>query len=515
MWDTYPRPQLKRKSFISFNGKWNVNGENTYVPSCLSGEKVCYKKNFMFWKSSDRVILNIGAADQIAEVVLNGKTVGIHEGGYIPFSFDITDVINEGENVLSIIVTDELSTDYPYGKQKREHGGMWYTPVSGIWKSVWIEEVPEEYISGIRITPDLKGADITLFIKNGRTGENFIEKKRIDVENPVLWSPDNPKLYYETLSYGKDSVETYFALREIGIKEIDGVNRVCLNGKPVFLNGVLDQGYYKPGLFIPEDPSEYEKDILRMKGLGFNLLRKHIKIEPEEFYHACDRLGILLMQDMVNSGEYKFFRDTVLGTAGIHHDDRVKENYDRRQEFWVRHMEETIDHLYNHPSVIAYTLFNEGWGQFDSDKMYDRAKKLDPTRLIDSTSGWFKQEKSDFDSEHVYFRLKKLKPGKRPLLLSECGGYSLNLSGQEKTYGYGACRNPEELTRKIHKMYEKMVIPGIEKGVCGVIYTQLSDIEDEINGLYSYDRKTCKVIPSEMKKTADKVSAVFEKIFNK
>lgn len=512
MWDSYPRPQLKRKSFISFNGIWNVNGEGTYVPSCMSGEKVRYKKTFMFWRSNDRVIFNIGAADQIAEVELNGKTLGIHEGGYLPFSFDITDVVREGENVLSITVTDELSLDYPYGKQKAEHGGMWYTPVSGIWKSIWMEEVPEEYISDVKITSDLKGADIILSVRNGRTGETVTDRRRIDIEEPDLWTPDNPKLYYETITYGKDSVEIYFALREISIKEVGGINRVCLNGEPVFLNGVLDQGYFKPGLFIPEDPSEYEKDILRMKQLGFNLLRKHIKVETEEFYYACDRLGMMVMQDMVNSGEYKFFRDTVLGTVGIRHDDRTREGYDRRQEFWVKHMEETIGHLYNHPSVIAYTLFNEGWGQFDSDRMYERAKGLDPTRLIDSTSGWFKQAKSDFDSEHIYFRLKRLKPGKRPLLVSECGGYTLNLTGQEKSYGYGACRNSMELTEKIRKMYEKMIIPGIEKGVCGAVYTQLSDIEDEINGLYSFDRKTCKVIPEEMKKTADLVNAVFERI---
>lgn len=503
MWDSYPRPQLRRNSFVSFNGIWNVNGEGTYVPSCLYKRKLRYKKDFMFWKSGKRVILHIGAADQTAETYLNGKLLGTHEGGYLPFSCDITDSINDGENTLSIIVTDNLSPDLPYGKQKEEHKGMWYTPVSGIWKSVWLEEVPEEYISDVRIIPDLYGADITLFIRNGRTGETSSEKRRIDIEDPVLWTPDEPKLYYETLTYKEDQVEVYFALREISIKEINGVRRVCLNGTPVFLNGVLDQGYFKPGMFLPEDPSEYEKDILRMKELGFNMLRKHIKIEPEEFYYACDRLGMLVMQDMVNSGEYRFFRDTVLGTAGIHLNDAVKGDYDKRQTFWIKHTEETMKLLYNHPSVIAYTLFNEGWGQFDSDKMYERAKALDPTRLIDSTSGWFAQKKSDFDSEHIYFRLKKLKPKKRPLLVSECGGYSLNLSKQENTYGYGACRNSRELTDRICGMYEKMIIPGIKEGVCGVVYTQLSDIEDEINGLYTYDRSVCKAEPERIRKTAD------------
>lgn len=508
MWDSYPRPQLKRDSFISLNGTWKVNDENTYVPSCLTSKKLCYKKSFMFWKSNDRTILHIGAADQTAEVFLNGTLLGIHEGGYLPFSFDVTEVICEGENVLSINVTDTLSSDYPYGKQKEERGGMWYTPVSGIWKSVWIEEVPEEYIRDIRIRTGLSGADIILHIRNGRTGAEFTEQRRIEVEAPELWSPDNPRLYYEKLSYGKDTVEVYFALRDISIKEICGIRRVCLNGKPVFLNGVLDQGYFKPGIMTPTDPSEYEKDILRMKEMGFNLLRKHIKTEPEEFYYACDRLGMMVMQDMVNSGEYSFFRDTLLGTAGVRFSDKVKGKYDKRQEFFVRHMEDTIGLLYNHPSVIAYTLFNEGWGQFDSDKLYDRAKELDPTRLIDSTSGWFAQKKSDFDSRHIYFALRKLRPGKRPLLVSECGGYSLNMTGQEKAYGYGACRNSRDLTDRIVKLYRKMIIPGIGTGVCGVIYTQLSDIEDEINGLYTYDRKTCKVIPERLKEIAEHIKEI-------
>ena len=208
---------------------------------------------------------------------------------------------------------------------------------------------------------------------------------------------------------------------------IDGVSRVCLNGRPVFLHGVLDQGYFSPGLMLPRDPEEYARDILRMKELGFNMLRKHIKVEPEIFYYYCDKYGMLVMQDMVNSGEYSFFTDSALGTLGVRMPDAAGE-YDYRQRFFVEHCQKTVELLYSHPCVIAYTIFNEGWGQFDSDSLYDKFKEWDQSRLIDSTSGWFAQNKSDFDSRHIYFRTPKLKKGGksgRPLLISECGGYSL------------------------------------------------------------------------------------------
>ena len=335
------------------------------------------------------------------------------------------------------------------------------------------------------------------------------EFERIDIDSPELWTPDNPKLYTRTVKRGKDEVGIYFALRTVEVREIGGVNRVCLNGKPVFLHGVLDQGYFEDGIFTPHDISEYEKDVRRMKELGINLIRKHIKIEPEEFYYACDRLGMLVMQDMVNSGDYSFFRDTVLGTLNLPLSDRKKKT-DRRMDFFIAHSVETVRTLYNHPSIIAYTIFNEGWGQFNSDMMYDRLKALDPTRLYDSTSGWFAQRKSDFDSEHIYFRLKKLKPKTRPLFVTECGGYSYNLNGQNKVYGYGKCASSEELTSRIEKLYRRMIIPAIPAGCCGCIYTQLSDIEDEINGLYSYDRKVCKVSKERMCTIADALNKTIE-----
>lgn len=503
----YPRPQMKRSEWLPLDGEWTVNGKPGLVPECRTEEKLIYEKNFTYRKQNDRTLLHFGAADQVAEVWLNGCYLGKHVGGYLPFTFEITEALQE-ENLLRVEVTDFLDHTYPYGKQRKDRGGMWYTPVSGLWKSVWLESVPETYISEVKITPDLKGANLEIRIVSSEGTET--EQERIDIEAPELWTPEYPKLYTHTVKRGEDEVEIYFALRTVTVGKVNGVNRVLLNGEPIFLHGVLDQGYFRDGLLTPRDESEYEKDVLRMKELGLNLLRKHIKIEPEAFYYACDRLGMLVMQDMVNSGEYRYFRDTVLGTVGVSLSDR-KKTTDARMEFFISHSEETVRHLCNHPCIIAYTIFNEGWGQFESDRIYERLKALDSTRLYDSTSGWFAQKKSDFDSEHIYFRLKKLRPRQRPLLVSECGGYSFNLDSQKETYGYGKCASREELADRIEKLYDKMILPAIAKGCCGCIYTQLSDIEDEINGLYSYDRTVCKADRERMLAIADRLRAEIRK----
>ena len=496
MWDSYPRPQLKRKNWQNLNGTWTVNGTMCEVPAARTEETLLYERKFDFHKEQARVLLHFGAADQVARVTLNGKYLGEHRGGYLPFVFEITDTVLEGENILKVEVTDPLDHTYPYGKQTKKPGGMWYTAVSGLWQTVWLEQVPAAFIESVRISPDLSG--VTLEIRVNRGEDTYIRTERIEPEQPEWWTPEHPKLYTYTVTEGEDEVEIYYALRTMEIKEIQGIQRVCLNGEPIFLHGVLDQGYFDPGRFLPESPKAYEEDIQRLKALGFNMLRKHIKVEPDVFYAACDRLGILVMQDMVNSGDYRFFRDTILGTLGLRLRD-TKPETDERMRFFITHCEETVAQLYNHPSVCLYTIFNEGWGQFNSDTLYAFLKTQDPTRLFDSTSGWFSQEESDFDSLHVYFRMKKLKPKTRPLLLSECGGYTLNLRGGEKTYGYGAAKDQEDLTKKIIYLYETMVIPAVKNGLCGCVYTQLSDIEEEINGLFTYDRKDCKVIPEKLR----------------
>ncbi len=537
----HPRPQCKRILWQSLDGSWTLNQKPIQVPfppqSAASGycgdigDTLHYSKTFIIPQSfvKPRILLHFGAVDQLASVTVNGRYVGEHKGGYLPFCMDITDMVDRvGENTLQVKVTDALSFDYPYGKQRKKRGGMWYTPVSGIWQSVWLENVPEQYIQALRITPDLRGIDITVEGVSGFTAAVTLEDGstktyafdqncgRIDLENPNLWTPDSPYLYPLTVTAGEDRVESYFALRTVDIEERSGINRICLNGNPIFLHGVLDQGYFPNGIYTPDEEDAYEKDILRMKELGFNLLRKHIKIEPERFYESCDRLGMLVLQDMPNSGRYHFVRETALPTLGFKRkQDHQQGGNSFRKNFFTAHMLDTVKALYSHPCIIGYTIFNEGWGQFDADEHYKMLKNADPTRLVDATSGWFWQKDSDFDSEHIYFKTKKLHPGKRPLLISECGGYTLKIAGhlfdEKKHYGYGSCKDSDLLTERIAALYEKMILPAIKDGLCGCVYTQLSDIEEELNGFYTYDRKVCKVDKMRIKALSDTLYSTLAK----
>lgn len=525
----YPRPQLRRDSFFPLDQGWTLNGRPVRAPwppqAPLSGyggavgDVLWYENSFTlpegFAPKGRRLLLHFGAVDQVAEAFVNGVSVVRHEGGYLPFSADITAALRPGENLLEVKAVDTLSHAYPYGKQHRRPHGMWYTPVSGIWQTVWLEAAPAwGAIASARFTPDLTGVtvevdaggaeyNLAVPLGNGKvlTAAGRNAPVRLEIPDPRLWTPDDPYLYPMTIATATDQAESYFALRTVGTKEIDGRTRLCLNGEPIFLHGVLDQGYFQDGLFLPQDPEEYERDILRMKELGFNTLRKHIKVEPEAFYYACDRLGMLVIQDMVNSGEYRYLRDTVIPTfLSKKRADLGAGGGEQRKAFFERHCLDTVIHLKNHPCVVGWTIFNEGWGQYDSDRVYRLLKRADPTRFFISASGWFAQRESDVQSEHVYFNSRVLE-GNRPgqfLLLSECGGFSRRVEGHaaqdRKNYGYGErCRSEEELTARIRGMYDDMVLPSIPNGLCGCIYTQLSDIEGETNGLYTYDRAVRKV----------------------
>lgn len=548
-WDReYPRPQLRRDSFLPLNGGWTLNGRPIRVPwppqAPLSGwegevgDVLRYETAFTlpqgFLPPGRRAVLHFGAVDQVAQVWVNGRSVARHEGGYLPFSADITEALEPGENRLEVKAVDTLSHDYPYGKQHRRPHGMWYTPVSGIWQPVWLEVVPERgAIASVRLTPDLTGVTVEVdaggaqfnlavpleggrvLTAAGRSGCPL----RLDIPEPRLWTPEDPHLYPLTIATATDQAESYFALRTVTTREIGGHTRLCLNGKPIFLHGVLDQGYFQDGLFLPKSPEEYDADILRMKELGFNTLRKHVKIEPEAFYCACDRLGMLVVQDMVNAGEYRYVRDTVLPTLGYkkRRDDGAGAG-EQRKAFFERHCLDTVSRLYNHPCVVGWTIFNEGWGQYDADRIYRLLKPADPTRFFMTTSGWFAQRESDVESEHVYFNSRVLE-GTRPgkfLFLSECGGFSRRVEGhvalERKNYGYGErCRSEGELTGRIRAMYDEMVLPSIPQGLCGCVYTQLSDVEGETNGLYTYDRQVRKVEPGAMLGIAAKVRRELER----
>ena len=532
-WNIYPRPQMRRDSYLNLNGLWHFFTTSYYsageydtdilVPFCpeskLSGTErhfadsgvLTYCRTFTLPASflKGRVLLHFGAVDQEATVCVNKKIVCEHKGGYDAFSVDITDALQE-ENELVVLCRDCLHNQYyPYGKQvlPQKRGGMWYTPVSGIWQTVWLESVPETYIQKLSI--ENRGYGVTISTKpklDGKViipelGEFSLENGTVTItpENPHLWSPEDPYLYDFTVETAEDRVDSYFAIRSLEIKKVGEYPRLCLNGQPYFFHGLLDQGYWPDGIFTPAKPECYADDIIAMKKLGFNTLRKHIKVEPEEFYYQCDKLGMIVFQDMVNNGDYKFLRDTALPTIGIQKlDDRKLHRDETARKMFLECMEATVNQLKNHPCICYWTIFNEGWGQFDSDNVYEAFKKLDDTRFIDSTSGWFRREKTDVDSRHVYFRKVKLTgDGVKPLVLSEFGGKTYRADGHvfnpDKSYGYGGCDSLEKLNEAVSKLYLEEVLPCVEKGLCAAIYTQVSDVEDEINGLLTYDRKLCKL----------------------
>jgi len=541
----YPRPQMRRASYFNLNGTWKfaISKKNDppeeypdeitvpFAPeSALSGiereirkgEKLHYKRCFTLPDGfcTGRVLLHFGAVDQIARVSLNGSELGEHVGGYHPFSFDITDVIRKGENELYVFAEDELSLDIPYGKQKRKRGGMWYTPVSGIWQTVWIECVPEGGIEALEITSDTRSARITVkstsstkrlrMKESGQIIEFSSDTVEITPLTRKLWSPESPYLYHFTIETDRDRIESYFALREIGITNEGGIARLTLNGEPYLFSGLLDQGYFPDGIYTPASYKAYADDITLAKSLGFNMLRKHIKIEPMIFYHLCDKLGIVVFQDMVNNSDYSFIRDTALPTIGLKR--RSDKNLHRRKksrELFVSGMKETISLLKSTPSVLYYTIFNEGWGQFCADENYRLAKSLDPTRIYDASSGWFFEGESDVDSHHVYFKKARLKSdGKRPLVLSEFGGYSYRPEGHlygSANYGYSIYKDETAYNAAVIYLYFSEIEPLVRAGISALVYTQLSDIEDETNGFISYDRRYLKIPTKAMRQMNEKL----------
>ena len=530
-WTVYPRPQMRRNSYVNLNSPWELEAAGEIfeirVPFCpesllsgvskhfSEGEPLIYRKKFTLPADfcKDRILLHFGAVDQSCDIYVNQMHLCHHIGGYHAFTVDITDALQES-NLLEVRVIDDLrDLSQPYGKQvlPSKRGGMWYTPVSGIWQSVWLESVPREYIESLSIENRGYSVKICVFPKlSGKItvaglGEFDLVGGLAEIapENPRLWSPEDPYLYDFTVETDEDRVDSYFAIRCLEIKKVGNHQRLCLNGNPYFFHGLLDQGYWPDGLFTPAAPECYAEDILAMKKLGFNMLRKHIKVEPEEFYYQCDKLGMVVFQDMVNNGDYSFFRDTALPTIGLQTlpDRHLHRSTKTRREF-LRQMELTVRQLQNHPSICCWTIFNEGWGQFDSDNVYDRFRQLDDTRFIDSTSGWFRRKKTDLDSRHVYFREVKLNAGSKPLFLSEFGGYSYKPEGHvfntEKTYGYGKYENADAYAAAVAALYREQIVPAVKAGLCAAVYTQVSDIEDETNGILSYDRKVCKLTDAEM-----------------
>jgi hypothetical protein len=340
----------------------------------------------------------------------------------------------------------------------------------------------------------------------------------IEPKELKLWTPDTPNLYPFTLECGDDKIESYFAIRWVDVREVNGAQRICLNGKPYLFNGMLDQGYYPDGIFMPATIDGYIDDIKLTKALGFNMLRKHIKIEPKIFYYLCDKYGVAIFQDMVNNAKYKFFRDTVLPTVEStvlqRLDDKGFAKSPETRAIFEDCMYSTLDHLYNTPSVVYYTIFNEGWGQFCADEMYEKLKSFDKTRIVDSTSGWFRRYKTDVDSRHIYFRpLKPKKLDGRPLVISEFGGYAHSVKDHvfsENVYGYRVFSGRDEFENAVYKLYDTEVRDLVNKGASAFVYTQVSDVEDEINGFVTYDRQIIKVDTERLKNLNDELRKISE-----
>lgn len=533
----YPRPQFRRDSYLSLNGTWRLafsQGEeipekfeyDITVPfspeSPLSGvnrvlkpeEYLVYEKRFTLPEgfNKGRVFINFGAVDQIAKIVLNGKFIGEHHGGYTPFSFELTDFLTEGENNLNVIVRDLCeANEYSRGKQRTKRGGIWYSPQSGIWQSVWLESTPREYIKSFRITPDFDGEQVSFEFEGASgvqitvyDGEEIIADTTdatIKIPSFKAWSPENPFLYNVTLKYGKDVVKTYFGMRKFstGVDK-NGVPRLFLNNKPYFHNGLLDQGYYPDGFLTPPSNEAMEFDVKYVKECGFNMLRKHIKIEPMLWYHYCDVNGILVWQDMVNGGGKYGLEVSAIPFVGVNLDDTnyktFKRTSEKARELYYKELREMVDALYNCPCIALWVPFNEGWGQFDSAKAYNLLKEWDKTRTVDSTSGWHDRGVTDVISKHIYFTPIVVKQGERPWLLTEFGGFSIRVKGHtfnDKMFGYKIYKTKEGVTKAYSKLFNKTIIPQIPKGLSATVYTQVTDVEDELNGLLTYDRRVSKI----------------------
>ncbi len=546
----YPRPQMKRDSYVNLNGVWQyaVTG-SAAAPERYDGEIVVPfspeaplsgaargpgKDEFLHYRRTftlpegflrGRALLHFDAVDQTAAVFLNGEEVARHEGGYWPFSADVTAALRPGENELTVTVRDDADDPtHARGKQRYESGGIWYTAQSGIWQTVWMESVPEVYIRSLRVTPEYDRARVRIEL----TANGGASAATADVLTPEgefvagswfkngvctvplpgfrSWSPEDPYLYRLDVRLGEDRVESYFGMRKFSFTEADGHKVFALNDRPLFHNGVLDQGYWPDGLLTPPSDEAMVFDIQTAKDCGFNMLRKHIKIEPLRWYYHCDRLGMLVWQDMVSGGgPYDLWRTSFLPLAGVVKlPDRNAAPYGRGQAAsrtrFLAELRQTVEHLYSCPCIALWTPFNEGWGQFDALGAARAVRRMDPTRPIDHASGWQDQGWPEIQSRHIYFRPLRLKNDGRALCLTEFGGYVLAVAGHEwcdRVFGYKVCRNAAALARDYRKLFRKQLLPHLKKeGLAASVYTQLTDVEQEMNGLLTYDRAVLK-IPAE------------------
>lgn len=550
----YPRPQLVRENWLNLNGKFdyailpaaqkwaeNFDGEILVpfaVESLLSGvekplspsDRLWYRKRFSVPTAmlGKNILLHFGAVDWQCEVFINHHSVGKHTGGYCAFSFDITEYLTEGENELVVCVYDPTESGWQQrGKQVNDTHGFWYTATSGIWQTVWLEAVSDVYAQKLRFVPNIDREVIrvktelntdteaeiyaTVTFAGDVVFSGAIEKDtEIALPNAALWTPETPNLYDVSLEIKvdgalTDTVTSYFGMRKFHVdKDSKGIMRLFLNNKPYFQKGLLDQGYWPDGGMTPPTDEAMIFDIAEMKRLGFNMLRKHIKIEPLRWYYHCDRLGMIVWQDMMSGGKYigDFYAGFLPNIGILHVKDNKYNVFSRTEKSWrddfERELTEMIDLLYNTVSLYCWVPFNEAWGQFDALRICAYVRKLDDTRVIDHASGWYDQGGGDVQSMHKYILpIRMRKPDHRAFVITEFGGYSQKEEGHmwnpKKAFGYLMFKDKASLTAAYGKLMKKQVIPLVEKGLSGTIYTQVSDVENEVNGIYTYDRAVLKL----------------------
>ena len=595
----YPRPNLVRDSYFNLNGEWECRinesetadfyDETIIVPfspeSMLSGvgkivmphQRLHYRKKFTLpegFKKS-RVLLHFGAVDQECSVFVNGIRVGGHKGGYLPFHFDITDSLRQGENVLTLSVTDRTEqSPHARGKQKLQKKGkyasLFYTPQSGIWKTVWMESVEKAYIEDVRITPLYDDSSVRFEItvlnacktsgaeasggkaSGGETSgtvrlavlergveigqaeitvrqEKEIKKvisQEIKLDGFKPWTPDTPHLYDVIIRYGEDEVRSYFGMRKLSTgRDGKGILRFFLNNKPYFFNGILDQGYWPESLMTAPSDEALVYDIIKLKEMGYNTIRKHVKIEAERFYYHCDRLGMMVWQDMPNGGgEYNMVFVTHLpnasdrfarGVSDRHYGIFKRKDGEGRRQYYTD-LKNMVSTLYNYPSIAVWVPFNEGWWQFDAAKATKEVREIDSGRLINEACGWFDQGGGDMYSIHNYRHKLKVKPQQdRVVALTEYGGYAYPVEEHlscKKEFGYQHYHSTEELTQNYKRLWEEEIYPNLQYGLCSAIYTQTSDIEEEINGVLTYDREIVKLDEDQVKEMNDKLYGMFDSL---
>ena len=583
----YPRPAMRRDSCEILNGPWQYAITQTaehpaawqgsilvpYSPEAPAsgvgrtlqpGQWLHYHRLFAPPAGEGgRVLLHFGAVDYACAVQVNGHLAGGHRGGYWPFTLDITELLNgTGRNSLWVAVQDPTGHGtQARGKQTLKPGGMFYPAQSGIWQTVWLERVPDNYIQTLTVTPDYDARTVTVRVHTAKPGgavnlwamvraggvtiaEDWGSDEadqdgevtlNIPEEHFFPWSPDTPFLYDLTVGTNQgeeaefDTVHSYFALRKWSCApDAHGVLRFCLNDKPLLLNGLLDQGYWPEGLYTPPSDAAVERELSEVKALGFNLLRKHAKIEPQRWYYHCDRLGLIVWQDIVNGGSaYNLWFVTYLtnvlqpllrrfpdGKAAYSLLSRAKP---AGREEYAHELADTVQALRCHPCIACWVPFNEGWGQFDAGKAVQALRTLDGTRLVDEASGWFDQGGGDVHSLHNYFYPLRIRPQKRTVALSEYGGIAWPMPGHEpprKTYGYGTAKDRQELTARYKKLQLKTVLPQLEKGLSALVYTQLTDVEDEVNGLFTYDRAAVKPDANAVRSVNAALAAEFARVTN-